>query len=754
MAKITRYQIVITKDSSGCFSAVMLDDSTVIAVSESRRDVIIQIKDYLYYVAKQDLEPYPDFLKPKLSSFKCKVFAEYKEEKRTYALQKAISLKVPCIIGERETGLLVAYLPTIDITFDFHDKTTLEELGQHYVRSFLQGKTPQQITRFFTPENLELEELSITLKENSEKAIRREHQLEHLPKIADHIGDKSYRRNNRTWQREKELRDIEQNFRKLKGSICILGASGCGKSSLIIDAARRVELHQKELGSKQRHKKLFWLTNGSRVISGMAYLGQWQQRLEDVIQELANNNAILCFESLHDILKLGGESPRSSIAAFLLPYIQNEEIRIIVEATPEELEACDRELPGLVDVLHHVQVQPFTETQSKAILQKQANVSLQQDKVTFTPEVTELVYQLFKRYLPYSAFPGKASQFMDALKEEAMRNPQKLVDQELTYLLFSQQTGLPLNIMQRSSEWTSEKLQKHLSAQVLGQAHAVEIMTNTVIRFKSGMNDPNRPLGVFLCCGPTGVGKTAMAKTLGNLLFSEKPEKDRLIRLDMSEFAGYDAATRLLGNPNGEASDFIKKVRANPFTIILFDEVEKANNEVFDILLNVFDEGYLTDAFGRKTHFHNSIIIMTSNLGAGLAGSIGFSSTEAKTQSVDTSVVKKFFRPEFFNRLDSVVYFHSLPANIIREITIKEINDLTKRDGLKERNITLKIDDQLITKIASVGYDQKYGARPLQRAIENEITAPLAHYLTANPETKDIEIQLHLQNQKISVTQN
>ena len=750
MARIFRYQLVITKDSSGCFTVTMLDDIATVAVARSRKEALAQIKDYLHHVAKDDCEPDPDFLKPSVTTFKCKVFAEYKEKERTYALREAIPLKVPCVIGERETGLLTAYIPTMDLTFDFHDKATLEELGQHYVRSSLQGKTPQEISRFLAPELIEIEEISISLKENSYNYQQQDELPEHLSKIADPIGNKNFRKNNRTWEREQELQNLEQNFRTPKGSLCIVGASGCGKTSLIIEASRRVELRQKELSSKQRQKKLFWLTNGARIISGMAYLGQWQERLEKVIHELANNGGILCFESLHDLLKLGGESPRSSIAAFLLPYIQNEEIRIVVEATPEELEACDREIPGLVDVLHQIKIQPFTEPQSKSILQKQANASLQQDKITFTPEVTELVYQLFKRYLPYSAIPGKASQFMDTLKEEASKTNSKIVDEELTTLLFSQQTGLPLEILQKSKQFTPNKLQQHLTTKVLGQPHAVETMTNTIVKFKSGMNDPNRPLGVFLCCGPTGVGKTAMVKTLGNLLFGEKPEKDRLVRLDMSEFAGYDASIRLLGNPNGEPSDFIKKVRANPFTIILLDEVEKACDEVFDILLNVFDEGRLTDAFGRETHFHNCIIIMTSNLGAGLAGSIGFDTSTA-SQSVDTSVVKRFFRPEFFNRLDSVVYFRTLTAEIVRNIASKEIHDLTEREGIKERNLKLETESPVIDHIASIGFDPKYGARPLQRAIENEIIAPLANYLISNPEIKEATLKLKLNNKDVII---
>ena len=751
MARIYRFPLTIIKDSSKCYTVKMLDDTTAIAVSNSRRDAIQQIKDYLHYVSKENVEPIPDFLKPRITNIKVKVFAEYKDEKRTYAVRNPIHLKVPTILGTRQSGLQTAYLPITDTSFDYHDDDTLEELGQHYVKSFFKGMTPQEISRFLAPESVEIEEISISLKEPSERYRESSFNLENVSKIADYIGAKNYRKNSRVWEREDYLASLEQKFRNLKGGLCIVGSTGSGKSSLIIEAARRVELQQKKLGKSQKQKQLFWMSNGSRIISGMVYLGQWQERLEKAIEELANNGAILCFESLYELLQMGGESTTSSVAAFLLPYIQNEEIRIVIEATPEEVEACDRVLPGLIDLLQQVKLEDFTEPQSLRILEKYTESAVQQDKITFNPETTQIIFQLFKRFLPYTAFPGRVIQFMDHLRDQALLSTNRVIDKEVAWLLFSQQTGITLDILQQSSAYTPNTLTKKISSQVVGQAHAVEMMTNTIVKFKSGLNDPNRPLGVFLCCGPTGVGKTAMAKALGNILFGEKPEKDRLIRLDMSEYAGYDASVRLLGLPNGQPSDLIKKMRANPFTILLLDEVEKACDEVFDILLNVFDEGRLTDAHGRVTYFNSSIILMTSNLGAGLSQSVGFETGNDELNSVDASVVKKFFRPEFFNRLDSVIYFNGLSKGVVKQIATKEINDLVNREGFTDRNIKLNVAEEVIQKVADHGFDPKYGARPLQRSIENEIITPLANYLVTHPQERETTLHLRLERGKLEI---
>jgi len=287
---------------------------------------------------------------------------------------------------------------------------------------------------------------------------------------------------------------------------------------------------------------------------------------------------------------------------------------------------------------------------------------------------------------------------------------------------------------------------------VIDQPEACEAAANIVMTVKAGLNDPLRPPAVMLFCGPTGVGKTHMAQALASYFFgnseanSERerrgvaqhpvahapssPNASRLIRLDMSEYGGFDAVYRLLGPPQGEPGELVKRVRRQPFSVLLLDEIEKAAADVFDTLMGVFDEGRLTDQYGRVTNFRSMIIVMTSNLGAGQARAVGFGGENAGLQYQD--VAMRFFRPEFFNRMDAVVTFRPLLPASVKAITRRELDAIAKREGLIRGGVSVKWSEALVEHLASEGFDARYGARPLQRAIEREVVAPLARWLLAN----------------------
>jgi len=359
---------------------------------------------------------------------------------------------------------------------------------------------------------------------------------------------------------------------------------------------------------------------------------------------------------------------------------------MIVEATPRQLDACRRLLPGFA----------------------------------------ELTYRLFRRFEPYQAFLGPVVEFVADLFDEARRTAADRLRKRDVVARFIRNTGLPEFLVHDDQPLAASDIRQALRKRVIGQPAACDVAAGVVTTFKAGLNDPRRPLGVMLFCGPTGVGKTELAKTLADYLFGHGVSRDRLVRLDMSEYAGHDAASRLLTKPSGEVSGLIERVRRQPFVVVLLDEIEKAAPELFDVLLGLLDEGRLTDRFGRETTFTSSVIVMTSNLGGHLRTPIGFDESAGAAYQRE---VREFFRPELLNRIDHVIGFKPLSFAEIVEITRKELSELATRQGLVRRRIQLAWTDRLVDQLAQLGADPRYGARPLQRVIEQHIVAPLARWL-------------------------
>jgi len=355
--------------------------------------------------------------------------------------------------------------------------------------------------------------------------------------------------------------------------------------------------------------------------------------------------------------------------------------------------------------------------------------------------VVPLVHRLHKRFKPYSAFPGPAANFMRALCESRSvpKRTKRTISSQDVVDLFIKQTGLPEIFLRDDLLLPLPEVRSRFEVQIIGQPTATQAAARLVTTIKAGLTDPGRPMGVFLFCGPTGVGKTALAKTLVDFCFNAGAQKERLVRLDMSEYSGWGAAERLLQNPQGQPAAWIERVRRQPFCVVLFDEIEKAAPEVFDVLLSLLDEGRLTDRFGRVTWFRSAIVIMTSNLGSNAPASAGFSSSDIPSFE---SEIAKFFRPEFFNRLDAIITFKPLSRDEVEAITRKELSDLGSREGFASVGIKLTWTDRLVAAVAAEGYDHRLGARPLQRALERIVVTPLARWKVANPLVRDTTLHL------------
>ncbi len=635
----------------------------------------------------------------------------------------------------------ILYCPNADLF-----RTTLMES----VRSLTALLTPLQVRKLWPPKHSELRWLRVKLKDGSRTAFH-SHRHTKLALVAESLtgrGTTAHLGGGRDGVRDALLANLR------RGSSLVVGESGTGKSVLISAVARTIEDERRVQAKNERTSAaagprvpVVWSTSGGRLIAGMKYLGQWQERLEAVVANLADIDGILAIENLLELVVIGGREPRDSLAAFLMPYIRSGRLRMVAEATPGELDACRRLLPGLVDALPIVNLEPMNAEHEIELIRQTLKSRLQSTQSTFENEVPRLVSRLCRQFQRHSASPGPSMQFVDELtSKRKLTDGQVHWNASLTLERFSKRTGLPIQLLDDEQTLKKQDIVDALAKEVIGQEAACRAAAGVVTRIKSAVQDPNRPFSSLLFCGPTGVGKTQLAKSLANFLFgarvSEKGNKRSgvsLTRLDMSEFAGMAAGHRFLLDANGQPTTWIQQIRTRPLSVLLLDEIEKASSEVFDILLSLLDEGRLTDRYGRVTSFRTTIVIMTSNLGAQQSTSAGFGDAHRVDYAAE---VRRAFRPEFFNRLDAIVPFEPLDRSSIRLITEKELNDLQQREGLERYGRQIQWTERLLDHLAHDGFDARLGARPLQRTIETLVVSPLARWLIEHPVTAGQRINL------------
>jgi ATP-dependent Clp protease ATP-binding subunit ClpC len=767
-----RYHALLVRDAAGGFSAVALDGGPTgfgATAHEARDD----LREFLRWQWRKDpFGAHPDFDAPELRWFTVTVRPEYKRKDRLYPTDAAIEMRVPCVVGDRRTGQFAADLPLLNIRFDYPNRAELPKLVERYVTQELEERTPEQVVAYLPPVHAELIEFSVSVPKDPPGAKDFVPPPRTLAQVAEPVGDRALRKGYaRAWGREAELAALVRKLHKEKANVLLVGEGGVGKTTLMVDAVREAEklALAEDDAEGRKQKRRYWLTSAGRVIAGMRYLGQWEERVEQMISELGELSGVLCAERLLELVRAGGHGPADSVAAFLAPYLARGELRMIAEATPAELDACRRLMPSLPDLFQIVRVEPFERSAALAVIDKQLEAAASGPGVEVERGTGERIVRLFRRFMPYAAFPGPASAFARQIVDTCAKDGKRPVSPTGVIDLFRRRTGLPELFLRDELVLERESVLRHFRERVIDQPEACEAATNVVMTVKAGLNDPNRPPAVLLFCGPTGVGKTHMVHALAEFFFGSSnvtaPQfgsaparsaeggarntnpppalrdpssalRDRLLRLDMSEYGGFDAVYRLLGPPAGEPGPLVKQVRRQPFGVLLLDEIEKAAADVFDTLMGVFDEGRLTDQYGRVTNFRSTIIVMTSNLGAGASRAVGFGDSPEPRYA---DVAMKFFRPEFFNRMDAVVTFQPLKAESVKVIARRELDAIARRDGLLRGGATVRWGEALVERLAAVGFDARYGARPMQRALEREIVAPLARWLLANNGAKVIE---------------
>jgi len=534
-------------------------------------------------------------------------------------------------------------------------------------------------------------------------------------------------------------------------SVVLVGPSGVGKTAVLHALAQA--LRAPTATPSERARPCFFL-DGSRLIAGEGGFGDWQQQVLRCFREAAESHALLSLGHAVDLLDAGKSAHSDqNVAQLLLPLLATREVSVLAEATPETWAQVERRNASFARLFSVVRVEEPPQDALARILVRVAEDDAGPKPLEVLPEALDEARFLCRRFLPYGAQVGNTVAFLRRLMATCAHAAQPRVTRLDATRQFAAESGIPESLLRDDVPLEAGQVRAFLSARVLGQQAAVERAASVVSVLKAGMADTRRPLGVLLFVGPTGVGKTELSKALAELLFGAK---ERMVRLDMGEYAGPDALLRLLGD--GETPGHLSAaVRRQPFCVVLLDEVEKAHPAVHDALLGVLGEGRLTDASGRFTDFRNAVLVLTSNLGADTwRARVGFDSSGG-TPDISAlrahylTEVQRFFRPELFNRLDDVVVFSPLSADLLRRLVVREVEAVCRRPGLSLHDAGLEVAPSALDWLAARGFDPRYGARPLKRALERELVVPVAAWLAAHPRGGPVKLFVEAGSEGLSL---
>jgi len=511
--------------------------------------------------------------------------------------------------------------------------------------------------------------------------------------------------------------------------VLLVGPRGVGKTAIVEEQVRRALA--KRHGGGDRNT---WLLAPQRLISGMSYVGQWESRLLAILKEAIAREHVLYFDDLVGLFRAGiTADARLSVAHVLKPYLERREVRILGEATPEGFRVLQELDRGFADLFHVLPVrEPSAEETLRILIGAMRRIEADQ-RAKFDLEALPAALDLQRRYVRDVAFPGKAVRFLAAV---AAKRRGKQVARVDVLEEFHRWSGLSLGVLDTRLGLDRKAVLEGIGRDLVGQSEAVQACADVVCIAKARLNDPDRPLASLLFLGPTGVGKTECAKALARYLFGDE---ERILRFDMNEYVDPGAPARLVGTFDEPEGLLTSAIRRQPFSVVLLDEIEKADPRVFDLLLQVLGEGRLTDALGRTADFANAIFVLTSNLGTREAeGGVGFKPLPGD-RGAYLQAAERFFRPEFFNRLDRVVPFQRLTRDEVGRIARRLIRDLFAREGLRRRRCILDVDPRALEAVIDEGYHPQLGARALKRAIERRVAQPVSARLsTLAPETPTV----------------
>jgi ATP-dependent Clp protease ATP-binding subunit ClpC len=621
--------------------------------------------------------------------------------------------------------------------------------------------------------------------------------------------------------RKKEILRIAQILsRRKKNNPIIIGEPGAGKTAIVEGLAMMI--HDGECPKNLMDKRIVSLDMNS-LVAGTKYRGQFEERMKVIIEELqVTPNIILFIDEIHTIVGAGNSSGSLDASNILKPALSSGDIQCIGATTLDEYRTNFEKDGALERRFQKVVVDPSSKEETFEILKMSKEKYEDHHKVTYDDETLWTFVELADRYITDREFPDKAFDILDEvgarmqidiklpevienLKEEAnkikqekinvikrqdyeqaaelrdrergviakleeekkkfeehLRSSKRTIPEELVYEVVSNMTKIPISNINLDERNNLINLNNNLSSKVIGQEEAVLKITKAIRRNRMGIKDPNKPIGSFIFLGSTGVGKTYLAKQLAKEIFGSE---DNMIRVDMSEYQEKHTISRLIGSPPGyvghdDGGQLTEQVKNKPYSVVLFDEIEKAHKDIFSTLLQLLDDGHITDSLGRKINFKNCLIIMTSNIGVkklqDFGAGVGFKTgkSEAVREEEKREILKKelskFFAPEFLNRIDDVVIFNSLEKRHIDVITKLEVDRLLKR--VLEKKYIFTYDQDLIDYISKVGFDETFGARPIKRAIQDKIEDLISEKILMMEIEENKDYILKVENDEVIVS--
>ncbi|MCP3928941.1 MAG: ATP-dependent Clp protease ATP-binding subunit [Bacteroidetes bacterium] len=726
----------------------MLIDSPYQLVEKDIATLKTKLSRHLQKQYKKGEEPHPaEIISPKLKLFKIGVRPTIKDSTGNYPMSALLHVSLPVVYGETDGGHFKCHLPLFNRSFYYYEKSQLKTLVTHTATNLLNQLSPAELNRFMIYSEPSLETVVLKVHDNEEYVwgdFNYEKRLKTLQKLSDKLPHSKKVNKvvsispDTAWEMDHYISDLIDRLINKRANVLLVGNPGVGKSAVLQQAIKRTHAR------KHHIDYTFWRIMPQRITASSKYLGEWQEVCEQLVEELQTANGILWVENIIQLLQIGGEGVEDSVAAFLQSFVQQGKMQLVGEVTPQELESMRRLLPAFSENFQIIEIEEPEEKQILKVLQQFANFAEKQFRLKITDDALGATYRLLKRFSPYERFPGKGIRFLGQCINDAQHKDQTSIQSSDILNKLAEQSGLPELFFRDELYLPVKELEDYFVSRIIGQPEVVKKFCSLVKIFKAGLNNPHKPINTLLFAGPTGVGKTASAKALAEYFFSKGQKRSPLIRLDMSEFQHPGQIHRFIGIGK-QVGQVAKEVRERPFSVLLLDEIEKAHPSIFDALLTVFDEGQLVDNFGRITNFRNSIIIMTSNLGASSQQSIGYQDTSSE-ETVFLSSINRFFRPEFLNRIDKIVYFKRLTKKDIYTIALKELNDLKTREGFTKRQLEILFLQPVVEYIAQAGFDRLYGARPLQRAIEQAVINPIARWLLLNPDVGKGKLTIDYQN--------